>query len=153
MSHTPASLSRMDHRELVARAARWLRGTRRCGVVLTEASGGHEQPDAIGWRLGGRHSILIECKTSRGDFLRDREKWHRRHESVRIGRVRYYMTPASLVRPDEVPGGWGLLEVDAAGRVRVAVEAVPVTLGADLTAREAAYLFSALRKAQCPALL
>ena len=43
----------------------------RCGIVLSEqgCSSG-EMPDAIGWK-GKNHSIVIECKISRADFLAD----------------------------------------------------------------------------------
>ncbi len=28
-----------------------------------------------------------------------------------MGQIRYYMTPPGLLKPEEVPGAWGLLEV------------------------------------------
>ena len=46
----------------------WLRRYR-CGVVLSEqACVSGEMPDAIGWKRAN-HSVLIECKISRADFL------------------------------------------------------------------------------------
>lgn len=145
----------MRHPDLVERAAAWLRNTKRCGVVLTEASGGHEIPDAIGWRCGGRVSTLVECKASRADFLRDAQKWHRRHAAhVGIGQERYYMAPAGMLRPDEIPEGWGLVEVTPGGRARVTKRAPEPgkdrPLDREVMAREVAYLYSATRKAQAP---
>ncbi len=71
----------------------------------------YELPDAIGWKRGW--SILVECKVSRGDFLRDKHKVAR--QRVGMGQSRYFMTPKGLLKPEELPPGWGLLEV--CGRV------------------------------------
>lgn len=99
----------MTHAEIVAVAAMWLR-SKGCSVVITEmASQAGETPDALGWRAASR-SILIECKASRADFLRDKKKFFRR-EGYGMGYSRYYMAPAKIIHPDEIPPGWGLLEV------------------------------------------
>ena len=145
----------MTHADLVARAERWLRNTRRCGVVLTEASGtGSEIPDAIGWTLGYcPMSTLVECKVSRADFRADQAKTFRdqRFGELAMGRFRYYMVPAGLIKPHEVPPRWGLLEVRAAS-VRQTVKAKRWDLdqpGATLGLRyEMAVLLSELRKIQ-----
>ena len=48
---------------------RWL--SRQCSVVLYEfATPADENPDVIGWAPGAG-SVLIECKLTRSDFLRD----------------------------------------------------------------------------------
>lgn len=100
----------MTHAELVERAARWLKGTARCSVVITEQwSMEREIPDAIGWR--SHESYLVECKTSRADFLHDLKKWHRKYPDWGMGELRYYMTPPGLIQVDELPDKWGLLEV------------------------------------------
>lgn len=136
----------MTHDELVGRAVRWLRGTKRCGVVLAEVSGsGFEQPDAIGWKIGGTHSVLVECKTSRPDFLRDAKKWHRR-AGLGMGMERYYLAPPGVIRAEELQNGWGLAEVGA--RIRVVQEAELRTRCPDRQRREIGILFAALRKAQ-----
>jgi hypothetical protein len=100
----------MSHAQLIERAVRWLRSYR-CGVVLSEqACASGEMPDAIGWKRGC-HSVLVECKTSRADFLADREKPWRRKPENGAGCERFYLTPAGLVRPQELAPGWGLLEM------------------------------------------
>lgn len=104
----------MTHAELVERAAKWLRGTRRCTVVLTEryVSGETiEIPDAIGWTSRGV-SILVECKVSRADLCADQQKPCRRREpELGMGSARYYLTPPGLVSPtDGLRTHWGLLE-------------------------------------------
>lgn len=85
----------------------------RCGVVLSEqACISGEVPDAIGWKRAC-HSVVVECKISRGDFLGDREKPFRRKPSSGVGCERYYLAPADLIKEDELPAGWGLLEYRA----------------------------------------
>lgn len=102
----------MTHAELVRRAARWLRTTARCTVVLVEHHGGSRTvPDAIGWR--GSYSVVVECKTSRSDFLRDRRKPSLTSYAERPGFKCYYLTEAGLLTPPDLPFGWGLLEVVA----------------------------------------
>jgi len=97
----------MTHAELVARAAAWLKV--RCNIVITEIVGGNEEPDAIGWKSG--QPILIECKATRADFRLDAKKWFRHKPENGLGRYRYYMTLPGLIKPEELPDKWGLLEV------------------------------------------
>jgi len=101
----------MTHAQLVEKAVRWLRRYR-CGVVLSEqACVSGEMPDAIGWKRAC-HSVLIECKVTRADFLADRTKPFRLKPEQGVGCERFYMVPAGMVRCEELPGGWGLLEID-----------------------------------------
>ena len=88
----------------------WLRGYR-CGVVLSEqACISGEMPDAIGWKRAS-HSVLVECKISRADFLADRDKPFRQKPDLGLGCERFYLTPRRLLDAMELPPGWGLLEV------------------------------------------
>lgn len=100
------------HKSLVRRMAKWLEFGKRNLVVCAELSTRNtETPDVIGW-LGGAFSTLIECKVTRADFLSDRDKVFRREEDRGMGDHRYFATPEGLLSPDEIPNGWGLLEVD-----------------------------------------
>jgi len=100
----------VTHSQLVQKAVQWLRSYR-CGVILSEqACASGEMPDAIGWKRAC-HSVLVECKISRADFLADREKPFRRKSQLGMGCERFYLTPAGLLRPEELPCGWGLLEL------------------------------------------
>lgn len=100
----------MTHAQLVSKAVHWLRRYR-CGVILSEqACVSGEMPDAIGWKLAC-HSVLVECKISRADFLADRAKHFRLKPEQAVGCERFYLVPARLVRREEVPAGWGLLEL------------------------------------------
>jgi|SRR5208283_4719189 len=99
----------MTHAQLVEKAVRWLRRYR-CGVILSEqACVSGEMPDAIGWKRAC-HSVLVECKITRSDFLADRAKPFRLKPQQGVGCERFYLVPAGLLRRDELPQGWGLLE-------------------------------------------
>lgn len=100
----------MTHAQLVDKAVRWLRSYR-CGVVLSEqACVSGEMPDAIGWKQAC-HSVLVECKVTRADFLADRDKPFRQKPEKGVGSERFYLTPPGLIRTTELPPGWGLLEL------------------------------------------
>jgi len=99
----------LTHGQLVEKAVRWLRAYR-CGVVLSEqACVSGEMPDAIGWKQAC-HSVLVECKVSRADFLVDREKPFRQKPERGVGSERFYLTFPGLIKIEELPPGWGLLE-------------------------------------------
>ncbi|HYA25935.1 MAG TPA: hypothetical protein VEF05_17360, partial [Terriglobales bacterium] len=99
----------MTHSQLVQKAVQWLR-CYRCGVILSEqACTSGEMPDAIGWKRAC-HSVLVECKISRADFLADRDKPFRQKSQLGMGCERFYLTPAGLLRAEELPEGWGLLQ-------------------------------------------
>jgi hypothetical protein len=92
-------------------AVAWLRRYR-CGVVLSEqACVSGEMPDAIGWK-NSCHSVLVECKVSRADFLAEREKPFRKQPETGVGCERFYLAPRGLILVEELPAGWGLLEIN-----------------------------------------
>jgi hypothetical protein len=110
------------HARLVEQACHWLRSSYKCGIVLSEqycATG--EVPDAIGWK-GFCRSVVIECKVSRGDFLADANKPFRRNPEEGLGSERYYLAPAGLLKPEELPPSWGLLE-SSRGEARIVKKA------------------------------
>src|SRR5665811_2629575 len=109
------------HAQRVARATEWLRRNYKCGIILAEqycATG--EVPDVIAWK-GFCKSVLVECKVSRADFLADANKPFRQKSEEGLGSQRFYMAPACMIRADELPKHWGLLELT--GReVRITVK-------------------------------
>jgi hypothetical protein len=108
----------MTHAQLVEKAVCWLRRYR-CGVVLSEqACVSGEMPDAIGWKRAC-HSVVVECKVTRSDFLADRAKSFRLKPEQGVGCERFYLVPAGLIRHEELPQGWGLLEHNR-GKIEVA---------------------------------
>jgi len=102
----------MTHTELTLRAEKWLK-SQGCGIVFRDEFKANthngEQPDGIGWRDG--LSILIECKTSRSDFLADKNKKFRRKADTGMGDWRFYMCPPDVIKIDDLPTGWGLLYI------------------------------------------
>lgn len=139
-------MPKITHSGLIKIARKWLVKARRCGVVLSEVADPltGETPDVIGWR--GRHSILIECKTSKADFRRDMKKWFR-VGSPGLGQRRYFMAPVGIVPADEVPNGWGLLEVDGAV-VKTVLEEDLLFHDEKRAAAELPLLVAALRRTQ-----
>lgn len=79
-------------------------------VLSEQACVSGEMPDAIGWKKAC-HSVLVESKASRSDFLADRGKPFRQTPEHGVGCERYYLAERGLIRVDELPAGWGLLEV------------------------------------------
>lgn len=147
----------MTHADLVQRAVRWLRNgatirnqwgddrSRRvcCGVVFSElVTSTWETPDAIGWGDCGMTSILVECKVSRSDFARDKKKPSRHYQQFGVGKYRYYLAPSGLLRAEEMPERWGLLEFDGK-RVSVSrlAEEIERNMGYEMR-----MMYSALRR-------
>jgi hypothetical protein len=103
--------------------------------------------------LGGRGD---ECAGTVGTA--DRKKPTRASYAERPGAWCYYMTPPRLVRADELPDGWGLLEVSDAARatVRVIVQPKPEYQIDDRTAeqmrREVERLYQEVRRYQAQGL-
>lgn len=107
------------HAELCALGEKWLR-RQGCRVVLRDpfkaAVATGECPDVIGWRDG--HSVLIECKVSRPDFLADKAKKFRAIPELGMGDARLFLAPDGVIRPGDIPEGWGLL-IATGERVRI----------------------------------
>jgi len=80
---------------------------------------GCENPDI--WAFNGWSTIVVEVKTSHADFLNDKKKWFRQvgNECGDPGNYRYYLTPKGLLKPEELPEGFGLLEWDGKNIERV----------------------------------
>jgi len=90
-----------------------------CQFALTETKAEFvaEIPDAIGFRYDD--SVVIEVKVSRADFIKDKSKPHRLEPASGMGRFRYFMAPAGVIKAAELPDSWGLLEVGARNAVKV----------------------------------
>jgi hypothetical protein len=112
-------LEAMQHAKLVQLGVRWL--SRQCSVVLYEAAVVKKEiPDVIGWV--GPRAVLIECKASRADFLRDAAKVTRTDPKAGMAQRRYYLCPARVVQLRDLPPKWGLLWAEK-GRITVQREA------------------------------
>lgn len=136
------------HAQLVARAVEWLRRYYKCGIILSEQScATGEVPDVIAWK-GLSKSVLVECKVSRTDFLSDAAKPFRLKPEEGMGSQRFYMAPADMIRAEELPKHWGLLELH--GRdVRLAVKPGRVDLrGEPGLMKEMNLLLASLRRVE-----
>lgn len=119
-------MSGLTHSDLCGIAVKWLKransaGGPGCHIAVSECRSGWtgEVPDAIGFRAAGSiddGSVVVECKTSRSDFLADRKKAHRIDGGC--GNWRYFMAPEGIISPDELPDRWGLLIVNTRGHVK-----------------------------------
>ncbi len=104
----------MSHKEIVQQATYWLRNIQRHTIVLTEfCTSTSETPDCFGF-CSNSCSTLIECKASLPDFSADRKKLFRKRPEQGMGLYRYYMAPYGLIKPDEMPEKWGLIEISIA---------------------------------------
>lgn len=76
-----------------------------------------ERPDVIGFGCSG-HSVLIEVKISRSDFLADRKKFFRIYPDRGMGSQRFYCCPTGLIKIQDLPTGWGLIYVNEKGKAK-----------------------------------
>lgn len=117
----------IPHKDLVSIAERWLARRGSCGVTFTELKCLHpEIADVIGFGCGD-HSVLIECKASRSDFLADAKKPFRINPQFGMGKFRLYCTPLGLITRTDLPAKWGLIQIDPTGKVHVILN--PMTQG------------------------
>ena len=137
----------MTHAELVDLAAKWLKNTKRCTVIVTELCSSYlsETPDALGWK-NCNHTVLVECKTSRADFLRDSKKAFRRFWEMGLGQSRFFLCEPGLISPDELPSGWGLLYCHKS-KIEVVVDCELKVFNFQVASNDAKILFSMVRRA------
>lgn len=140
----------MNHNELVERAVKWLY-SHGCGFAVGEkvcytTSG--EIPDAMGFK--GNQSILIECKTSRADFLVDKKKEFRRNPKTGMGNLRLFLCEEGIIKPEDLPEKWGLLYVQGKRVKKVVFPKGNISYGDFFQEKsyqdEHALLYSCLRK-------
>ena len=104
-------LRKLTHRQLVELGARFIMSQRYPADygwrILMETGFRAENPDVFAFTR--YHSILIECKASRSDFLRDKKKPFRKNPQLGIGKRRYYLVNEGVARQEDMPEGWQLL--------------------------------------------
>lgn len=59
--------------------------------------------------------IAYEIKVSRGDFMRELDNPRKRAKAEAYADECYFVAPAKLLGPDEMPEKWGLIEADHGG--------------------------------------
>lgn len=104
------------HNDLVDIGYRWVMS--RCSFAFKElVTINQEVPDVIGFNSNG--SFLLEAKVSRSDFLSDKKKHFRLYGFMGMGDWRFFITPKNLISIDEIPEGWGLIEVNEKNKAKV----------------------------------
>lgn len=98
---------------------------RGCNLVTNQpyCYANSESPDAIGFHTS-YESHLVEAKTSKADFLSDKNKYFRINPEFGMGVMRWYMCEPGVIKPDELPENWGLVYVQNGVR-EIIVEAKP----------------------------
>ena len=67
------------------------------------------------WPSSHWRTVAYEVKRTRGDFKREIEDPSKRGDAERVEGECYFATPPGLLKVDEVPEGWGLVECGAGG--------------------------------------
>jgi hypothetical protein len=103
----------MTHKYLVEIGYKWCLS--RCGFAFKELSCiNAEIADVIGFNSNG--TFLIEAKVSRADFLKDKKKPFRCNPCIGMGDWRFFIAPKGLIKIEELPDMWGLIEVNEKGK-------------------------------------
>jgi len=107
----------MTHKELIECGYKWC--LNKCAFAFKDlVTAGSEVPDVIGFNSSG--SFLLEAKTTKADFLREqKEKWVRKNPQYGMGDWRFYITKKGLLKKEDLPEMWGLIEVNDKGKARI----------------------------------
>lgn len=100
-------------------AAKWVKNYLKFPVVSSElkTNGSREIPDVLAFR--SNTSLIIECKTSKADFRKDFSKPERCGMLTGVGNYRLYCTPEGLLKIEQIPESWGLIEVTPNGKIKL----------------------------------
>ncbi|WP_454727874.1 MULTISPECIES: hypothetical protein [Cupriavidus] len=121
---------RSPHHDLASRLAGWRRGTGRVTwenieLVVNLPAGGRAvvRPDVFSLVSTYDEKKIYPCvdevKVSRADFLADAAKPEKRAGYAAVSDALYYVAPAGIIRPEEVPEGCGLIVEHAADQFEI----------------------------------
>lgn len=98
---------------LVQRALRKLHDRRNGWELFPEFQLWTRRVDALAVRLynSGPPIVAYEIKVERGDFLAEMRSPDKRAEAEEIAAECWFAAPKGLIAPEELPEGWGLVEV------------------------------------------
>ncbi|ATC37747.1 MULTISPECIES: hypothetical protein [Elizabethkingia] len=109
----PISNKVFSHKDLVEIGYRWV--IKKCGFAFKELTCiNNEIADVIGFNSNG--TFVLEAKTSKADFLKDKKKSFRKDPSIGMGDWRFFIVPKGLIKVTELPEMWGLIEVNEKGK-------------------------------------
>jgi hypothetical protein len=99
----------MTHKELVELSHKFVLKKMSCGFAVKELKTTEKEiVDVLGFGAWN-HSVLIEVKVSRSDFLADKKKSFRINPDEGVGRYRFYCCPKNLIKVEDLPKNWGLI--------------------------------------------
>jgi hypothetical protein len=116
------TLESTTHKELKELAAHWLKG-KVTDLVSNEVKLFVKRKklvaDAVGINLKKKEVRFIEVKVSKADLRRDALLSDERFSYAKIGHYAYIMSPVGVLDPEDIPPGYGHLEVHEGGAVHV----------------------------------
>lgn len=136
----------MTHSELIEISARFLKHQGYWMWLSEPSTTCVEKPDLIAWKLD--HSLLLECKVSRADFLKDLKKPFR-YDGTGMGNFRIYVAPRGLIKPKELPPFWGLIEVIDENTVRFTKRPVKINHVNDTAEKLLMYSWAYRKEKDC----
>lgn len=68
--------------------------------------------DAVGLNFKRKEVRVVEVKATKGDFVRDKKLFDEKTSYFYHAHYSYIMCPVGVIKPEEVPYGYGLLWVD-----------------------------------------
>lgn len=68
--------------------------------------------DACGLNFKRKEVRVVEVKATKGDFLRDKKLFNEKTSYFYHAHYSYIMCPTDIIKPEEIPHGYGLLWVD-----------------------------------------
>lgn len=84
----------------------------------------HRRLDLVAVQCWGQRRIVgVEVKVARSDWLAELARWEKHDEWASAVDQFFIAAPKGLVRPDELPRGWGLLELSGTTSLRLKVHA------------------------------
>jgi hypothetical protein len=99
----------MTHKELVNLSYKFVLKNMSCGFAVKELKTTEKEiVDVLGFGAWN-HSVLIEVKVSRSDFLVDKKKSFRINTEEGVGKYRFYCCPKGLINIEDLPENWGLI--------------------------------------------
>lgn len=90
-------------------------------ILLTEVQFDGRQMDALAFGLYSSHGYPLhgfEVKSDRGDWLREIENPAKSGPLVERVDAYWLVAPREIVKPEEIPEGWGWYSLNAGGRMK-----------------------------------
>jgi len=121
---------RRPHHDLASRLSAWLQDQGRITwenieLLVPRAEGGRQavRPDVFSLAATYEEKRINPCvhevKVSRADFLADIARPEKRAGYAQLAEVLYYVAPAGLISPSEVPEECGLLVEESQGKFKM----------------------------------